>query len=88
MRLAYPIPLPDDLELERKAYDAVGSNRVTGLHSVRAMLAALDHHNAPSPLVVRFGPDDVIEASVDGVRIVLDTADNSVLRADDPERGL
>ena len=78
MRLAYPNPLPGDLKLEIKAYRAVGSNRVNGLHSVRAMLAALDHHSAPSPLSVRFGQEDVVEVVVDGVKIALDTADNSV----------
>lgn len=78
MRLAYPNPLPGDLKLESTAYRAVGSNRVHGLHSVRAMLAALDQHSAPSPLSVRFGQQDVVEVVVDGVKIALDTADNSV----------
>jgi FkbM family methyltransferase len=78
MKLAYPNPLPRDLDLETKAYRAVGSNRIHGLHSLRAVLAALDHHSAPSPLSVRFGRDDIVEVLVDGVRIALDTADTSV----------
>jgi FkbM family methyltransferase len=78
MRLAYPRALPRDLDLERAAFRAVGSNRVSGLHSVRAMLAALDHHSAPSPLSVRFDQRDVVELVVDGVTLAVDTADNSV----------
>lgn len=78
MRLAYPRELPRDLDLERAAYRAVGSNRIRGLHSVRAVLAALDHHSAPSPLSVRFDQRDVVELVVDGVTIAADTADNSV----------
>jgi len=78
MRLAYPTTLPRDLHLESKAYRAVGSNWIHGLHGVRVMLAALDHHSAPTPLAVRFGHEDVVEVVVDGVRMALDTADNSV----------
>ncbi len=69
---------PGDLDVEFKAYRAVGSNRIHGLHSVRAVLAALDQHSAPSPLSVRFGRGDVVEVVVDGVTLALDTADSSV----------
>ncbi len=78
LRLLYPTHLPRDLDLERKAFRAVGSNRVRDLHSIRRVLAALDHHSAPSPVSVRFSPDDVVEVELEGVSIALDSADISV----------
>jgi len=78
MILAYPNPLPADLMLETVAFRAVGSNRIKSLHSIRAVLAALDGHSAPSPLSVRLGNQDLREIVVDGISIAVDLADNSV----------
>jgi FkbM family methyltransferase len=78
LRLLYPSPLPRDLDLERKAYRAVGSNQVHDLRSIRRVLATLDHHSAPSPISVRFSPEDVVEVELEGMSIALDSADISV----------
>lgn len=78
LRLLYPSPLPRDLDLERQAFRAVGSNRVRDLQSIRRVLATLDHHSAPSPISVRFSPEDVVEVELEGVPIALDRADISV----------
>jgi FkbM family methyltransferase len=78
LRLLYPSPLPRDLDLERKAFRAVGSNRIRDLRSIRRVLATLDHHSAPSPISVRFSPDDVVEVDLEGMSIALDSADISV----------
>ena len=78
LRLLYPDTLPPDLDLDRKAFDAVGSNHIRSLQEIRGVLGALDHHSAPTPFTVRFSPGDVTEAEVDGVKIALDRADGSV----------
>jgi FkbM family methyltransferase len=78
LRLLYPNALPKDLELERQAFRAVGSNSVRDLHSIRRVLATLNHHSAPSPINVRFSPDDVVEVELDGLKLALDRADTSV----------
>jgi FkbM family methyltransferase len=78
LRLLYPNPLPEDLDHEQAAYRVAGSNTVRRLATVRDILATLDAHSAPSPVSVRFGPEDVVEADVGGVRLALDRADHSV----------
>ena len=82
LRLAYPRPLPARSPpistSNAPPTAAAGANTVRGLSSVRAVLAALDDHSAPTPLSVRFGASDVVDVLVDGVLVALDTADDSV----------
>lgn len=78
MQVLYPCPLPGDLHLDDEALDAAGSLRVEDLGTVRRVLAALDGPSAPSPVLVRFGPDDLVEVDLGDRVMVLDRADSSV----------
>jgi len=44
----------------------------------RRIVAAFDHHHAPTPFTIRFRPTDIAEVGVDGATLVIDTADLSV----------
>lgn len=78
LNFLYPNALPEDLHLDDTALAAAGSLRVRDLATVRRVLAALDGPSAPSPVQIRFGPSDVAHVEVNGVTLVLDSADSSV----------
>jgi len=78
LQLLYPEALPGDLHLDEQALDAAGSLRVGDLGAVRRVLAALDGPSAPSPFLVRFGPEDLVDVDLGDRIMVLDRADNSV----------
>jgi len=78
LNFLYPAALPEDLHLDGTALAAAGSLRVRDLGAVRRVLAALDGPSAPSPVQIRFGPSDVAHVDINGVTLVLDSADSSV----------
>ncbi len=78
LRLVYPAALPADLGLEDQALTAAGGRSVGDLATLRRVLSALDGPSAPSPVQVRFGPEDVRHVGVGGVTLALDAADPSV----------
>ena len=80
LNLLYPEPLPAQLRLDEIALKVSGSTRVQDLSAVRKILGALDGPTAPSPVHVRFRTSDVVEATVDGLRVMLDIADESIAR--------
>lgn len=63
-----------------QAVEAAGVAEVTDLSSLRRMLAVVDGHLDPSPVLVKLGTSDVAWAEVDGVQIAVDTADVAVSR--------
>ena len=87
LNLLYPEKLPADLHLDETALAAAGSLRVHDLQAFRRILAALDGPSAPSPVHVRFGMSDVGTVEVNGLRLILDRADNSVSQDILGERG-
>lgn len=84
LSLLYPSRLP--APLRRKAVLAAGSRKVEDLATVRRILGALDRQAAPSPVSVRFGRPDLVEAEVHGITLVLDRADTAVSRGIIEER--
>jgi FkbM family methyltransferase len=87
LNFLYPEQLPADLHLDDVALMAAGSLRIHNLQAVRRILAALDGPSAPSPVQVRFGPNDVVKVPANGVTLVLDKADNSVSQDVIDQRG-
>jgi FkbM family methyltransferase len=81
LHLIYPQPLPADLGLEDQALAAAGGRSVGDLATLRRVLSALDGPSAPSPVLVRFGPEDLLQVRVSGVTLALDAADVSVSQA-------
>jgi FkbM family methyltransferase len=62
------------------AITAVGEPRVRDLAAVRRMLAVIDDHLTPSPVVVRLGSEDVAYAELGDLNLAVDVADGAVSR--------
>lgn len=75
--LLYPTNRDREL-LHQVARDIVASDRVVGLPALRSLLSRMERQVAPSPLLVRWGRDDVAEIEVDGMRMLVDPTDASV----------
>lgn len=56
---------------------AIGDSPPT-LAAARVALGALDHQTSASPVIIRWGPDDLDVVDVEGVKMALDRADASV----------
>jgi FkbM family methyltransferase len=76
LELVYP--QPRDARLPDLAREIVAGDRVTGLPALRALLSRVERQVAPSPVMVRFGPADIGEIEVSGIRMLVDRADASV----------
>jgi FkbM family methyltransferase len=76
LRLLYPTRDPADLQAGAQAL--VG-DAVADLHGLRQILATFDRQFFPSPVSVRFGPDDVVVHRLDdGTTLYLDRDDGAV----------
>jgi FkbM family methyltransferase len=76
LRLLYPTRDPADLQAGAQVL--VG-DAVTDLHGLRRILATFDRQFFPSPVSVRFGPDDVVAHQLDdGTTLYLDRDDGAV----------
>ena len=62
----------------RERLGVPADRRVRELREVRELLGAVERQATPSPVTVRFGPDDVVVRDFGRFRLVLDTADLSV----------
>jgi FkbM family methyltransferase len=71
-------PTRDATDLQARAQALVG-DAVTDLHDLRQILATFDRQFFPSPVSVRFGPDDVVTHRLaDGTTLYLDRDDGAV----------
>jgi FkbM family methyltransferase len=62
-------------QLRARVRGLVERQPVHDLHGLRHVLSSLDRQVAPSPVQVRFGPEDVVTLDVSGFRMVLDKED-------------
>jgi FkbM family methyltransferase len=73
-------PSRDPAELHAGAHDLVGDT-IVDLHDLRQILATFDRQFFPSPVQIRFGPDDIVTHQLDdGVILCLDREDGAVSR--------
>jgi len=73
-------PSRDPAELHAGAHALVGDT-VEDLHGLRQILTTFDRQFFPSPVQIRFGPDDVVRHRLDdGVILYLDREDGAVSR--------
>jgi FkbM family methyltransferase len=73
-------PSRDPAELHAGAHALVGDT-VVDLHGLRQILTTFDRQFFPSPVQIRFGPDDVVRHELDdGVILYLDREDGAVSR--------
>jgi FkbM family methyltransferase len=78
--LALLYPTRDPAELRAQAQALVGDG-VADLHDVRRLLSTFDRQFFPSPVSVRFGPDDIVKHRLEnGMTIFLDREDGAVSR--------
>jgi FkbM family methyltransferase len=78
LTMLYPSRVPSDLHAG--AHALVG-DAVTNLHGLRQILTTFDRQFFPSPVTVRFGPDDVVTHQLDnGITLYLDREDGAVSR--------
>jgi len=76
--MLYPTRDPSDLHAH--AQTLVG-DRIGDLHDIRQLLTTFDRQFFPSPVAVRFGPDDIVTHRLDnGMTIFLDREDGAVSR--------
>jgi FkbM family methyltransferase len=80
LNFLYPEGLPEGLFLDDLALAVADSLRVRDLDTVRRILAALDGPSAPTPVQIRFGPNDLTNVEANGITFVLDRADCSVAK--------
>lgn len=80
LNFLYPEGLPEGLFLDDLALAIADSLRVRDLDTVRRILAALDGPSAPTPVQIRFGPNDLTNVEANGTTFVLDRADCSVAK--------
>jgi FkbM family methyltransferase len=74
--MLYPTREPSDLRV--RAQTLVGDG-LADLHAVRRILSTFDRQFFPSPVAVRFGPDDIVTHRLDnGMTIFLDRDDGAV----------
>jgi FkbM family methyltransferase len=76
VRLLFPQGL--DHQQREAVIAVIGHDDPFAPATVRRVLGVLDQQRAPSPVVVRFGPDDVERLVLDDLVLVLDRADASV----------
>lgn len=76
LRLLFPGGL--DGQQRARVLAVIGGDDPFAAGTVRRMLGAVDQQTVWSPVVVRFGPDDLERVDVDGAVLVLDRADASV----------
>ncbi len=75
LRLVYPAPVAAEV------IAALGDDRpLADLAELRRLMAPFDRQTFPSAVQLHFGPEEVVECEVDGIRLVLDSADTSVSR--------
>jgi FkbM family methyltransferase len=71
-------PTRDPADLHAHAHGLVG-DAVFDLHGLRQILSTIDRQFSPSPMSIRFGPDDIIRHRIDeGVTLCLDRDDGAV----------
>jgi FkbM family methyltransferase len=76
LRMLYPTRDPADLHAQ--AHALVG-DAVSDLHGMRQLLCTFDRQFSPSPMSIRFGPDDLMTHRLDnGVALTLDRDDGAV----------
>jgi FkbM family methyltransferase len=75
VRLVYPAPVA------AAVIAALGEDRpLADLAELRRLMAPFDRQTYPSAVHLHFGPEELVECEVDGIRLVLDSADTSVSR--------
>src|SRR5580658_1349068 len=75
VRLVYPAPIA------AAVIAALGEDRpLADLAELRRLMAPFDRQTFPSAVQLHFGSEDVVECEVDGIHLVLDSADTSVSR--------
>lgn len=65
-------------EVRGRIRDLLGKEVVESMADVRAVTMALDRQQFPTPLLVRFGPDDVRFSRINGIECPVDRHDISV----------
>jgi FkbM family methyltransferase len=78
LRMLYPTREPTDLRAQSRALVGDGP---ADLHDVRRLLSTFDRQFFPSPVSVRFGPEDIVTHRLEnGMTIFLDREDGAVSR--------
>jgi FkbM family methyltransferase len=73
-------PSREASDLHAGAHALVG-DAVVDLHGLRQILTTFDRQFSPSPVTVRFGPDDIVRHRLDnGITLCLDRQDGAVSR--------
>ena len=73
-------PSREASDLHAPAHALVG-DAVVDLHGLRQILSTFDRQFFPSPVTVRFGPDDIVTHRLDnGITLFLDREDGAVSR--------
>jgi FkbM family methyltransferase len=69
---------PEGSRLPTASWDQIKDAPIRSMKDIRHALSLVDHQVAPSPLSVRFGPEDLEERDIGGIRLLLDREDVSV----------
>ncbi|HEX2819296.1 MAG TPA: FkbM family methyltransferase [Streptosporangiaceae bacterium] len=76
LRLLFPSPAA--AAVREQAAQAAGSGHVSDLAGLRRILSSVDRLAIPSPVHIRFGPEDIVAMRVRGMTLLCDRADVAV----------